>query len=69
MPFHLIVAQGPESTYLASTDIAMLGHLSGQIGLELLGGDISRKLQDIYADFSSQGNGFVEAGRNGERHP
>lgn len=54
LPFHLIVAEGPEGTYLASTDVAMLGHLTGQIALELLGGDISRKIQDIYSQLSSQ---------------
>lgn len=68
LPFHLIVAEGPEGTHLASTDLAMLGHLSGQLALELLGGDISRKLQDIYSDLSSQGNKLVSPGRNGERH-
>lgn len=68
LPFHLIVAETPDGTHLASTDIEMLGHLSGQIALELLGGNISRRLQDIYSDLSSQGNGFVGAGRSGEKH-
>lgn len=68
LPFHLIVAEGPEGTYIASTDVAMLGHLSGQIALELLGSEIRRKLKDIYSDLSSQGSGFVSIGRNGERH-
>ncbi len=68
LPFHLIVAEGPEGTHVAATDVAMLGHLSGKLALELLGGDINRKLQDICSDLRSLGNSSMCAGRNGERH-
>lgn len=65
IPFHLVVAEGPEGTRLCTTDVAMLGRLSGQIGLELLGGDIGRRMKDVYSDLCSQGNLSPESSRNG----
>ncbi len=50
LPFHLIVAEQADGTHVAATDVGMLGRLAGQIGLELLGTDLNRRIQHIYSE-------------------
>lgn len=67
MPFHLIVAEGSDGTHIFATDIAMLGHLSGQLGIELLGREINCKVQDIYSELGSHAGTQASTGRRGEK--
>lgn len=65
IPFHLVVVEGAQGTHLSTTDVAMLGRLSGQIGLELLGGTIGRRMQNVYSDLCSRGNVSAESSPHG----
>ena len=56
LPFHLIVAEEANATHVAATDVSVLGQMTGHIGLELLGGDISRKIQHIFSELHAYEN-------------
>ena len=47
LPFHFVVAERAGSTLVAATNLSLLGHITGRIGLRLVGNNLSQQIQQI----------------------
>jgi uncharacterized protein (DUF302 family) len=47
LPFHIVVAEREKGTLVAATNLSLLGHMTGRIGLRLVGNDLTKQIQRI----------------------
>jgi uncharacterized protein (DUF302 family) len=47
LPFHFVLAERPRGTLVAATNLSLLGHITGRIGLRLVGDSLTQQIQQM----------------------
>ena len=60
LPFHFVVAETQEGTLLAATNLSLLGHMTGRIGLRLVGTNLTHQIQQILDQLHARQGGSAD---------